>query len=226
MGANYDCILIPKMQRKSPSTIVGEALQRLNCRVIHQEAPMICKEGFKYRSNRVVFISPPSDSNWIQLSFSGEIWGEPFPTTYVCNSLALSLSVGESPVVHLWSYNSGAISGYSIYEGGRQIEAQSLRYSSGASLGEFKPALAPSGQPTRLGKLLNEPGFDYEKVVRGFPSLENATAALTARFGVGAHLLDNCDVQDGDGGIAWIDGKYAVVELPGWIAVYYDRVPS
>jgi len=93
-------------------------------------------------------------------------------------------------------------------------------------LGEFSPVLASPERPSMLGEILGEPEIDYEKFMRGFRRLEVATAALAAWLGASVHLVDPLEVHDGDGALVVESGEYKLVGLPGWFAVYHERVSA
>lgn len=67
---------------------------------------------------------------------------------------------------------------------------------------------------TRLGESLDEPMSHYVWFARGFGSLELATGALAASFGVKVHLMDALEMFDGSA--LAVDGQsYVDVELDG-----------
>jgi hypothetical protein len=222
MGANYNCTLIPSTGHETQTSIVASALRDLGYAVMHEDTPKDCHKGFSYRSNLVVFISPPGEAEWIQLISTGYYFND----SYVVDRLAQSLSKFISPAINLWSFNSGKSIGYGIYENGSQVEAQTVNSSPPHPLEDFTPLLAPPEPPTRLGKLIKDPRFDFNGFAISIRWLEEAMAALTSRFGVRAHLLDWGGVQDGDGGIVIRDGKYSIVDLPGWTAIYYEKIST
>jgi hypothetical protein len=138
--------------------------------------------------------------------------------------MALSHTVRQ--VVYLFTYDAGYCAGYSIFKGGRQMEAKSLMHKVEWPLGEFAPALRAPSPPTNLGEILGDATFDFGRFMRGFDCLEVATAALAARLGASVHLIDPLDVQDGDGALVVENGQYKQVSLPGWFGVYYEKAAA
>jgi hypothetical protein len=223
MGACYNTILVPAVEREDVVAAISDALGRLGRRIVHREEPAAYEDGFHYRSVMMIFVGPSGTSPWVPLSCWGDGLPGKFPDWYRTNPLAMSLSVSLSPVVYLFSYDAGYVAGYSIFEGGQQVEAQSLTPRSDWPLADFSSPLKPPQRPSLLGKAVGEPGFDYEAVARGFEWLEIATAELAARLGVTPHLIDPLHIQDGDGAIIVEGGEYNVVSLPKWIALYYEK---
>jgi hypothetical protein len=222
MGACYNTILVPAAEREVVLVAISDALQRLGRRVAHHEAPLTYEDGFHYRSARMIFVGPRGESRWVPLSSWGDSLPCPFPAWYRTNPLAMALSRSLSPVLYLFSYDAGCVAGYSIFEGGQQVEARSLTPRPDWPLDEFSPPLDPPPRPSLLGGLLGDPQFDYESFARGYRRLEIATAALAGRLGVPVHLIDPLHVQDGEGAIVVESGEYKLVSLPGWMAVYYE----
>jgi hypothetical protein len=223
MGACYNTILVPAVEQEPVLAAIRDALERLCCRLVHREEPAPDDGGFHYRSVRMVFVGRPGRSGWLQLSSWGDGLSCPFPNWYRKNPLAMALSWNLSPVLYLFSFDAGCVAGYSMFENGQQVEAQSLTPRPHRSLNEFTCPLEPPRPPSRLGRALGDPEFDYEIFARGFRGLEVATAALAIRLGVPVHLIDPLDIQDGDGAIVLEDGKYRRVSLPGWVGVYYEK---
>jgi len=108
-----------------------------------------------------------------------------------------------------------------LFSVGDHREAQAVACRHSTNLANFTSPIAPPSPPTLLGSLLGQTEFDYESFARSFDNLEVATAALAARLGLPVHLLEPYDIDDGDGGIAFVDGEYKTVRLVGWTAVYY-----
>lgn len=126
-------------------------------------------------------------------------------------------------MIYFFSFDSGFVSGYSIFVDGKQIEAQAIPWSSNHELADFTPSINGPKQPTCLGEFLGDATFDYETFARSFTNLEIATAALADRLGLNVHLLDPLDIHDGDGGITVEADNYDTVELSNWMAVYYEK---
>jgi hypothetical protein len=223
LGACYNTILVPTVNQDIALAAVGEALERLGCRMVHREEPAPSQGGFHYRSVRMILVGLPGRSGWLPLSSWGDGLSCPFPDWYRKNPLAMALSLSLSPVFYLFSFDAGWVAGYSVFEGGQQVEAQSLTSRPDRSLKEFTPPLKPPQLPSRLGRALDEPQFEFETFARGFQRLEVAVAALASRLGVPVHLIDPLDVQDGDGAIVLEDGKYRRVSPSGWVGLYYEK---
>ena len=223
MGASYNTIIVPSTDLESIVTSIDQALYRLDRRIVHREEPRSYQDGFHYNSGEPVFVGLPDVCRWVPVTAWGNLLPDsPWYAWYTVNPLALNLSLSLEPVVYFFSYNSGFVAGYSIFQGGNQVEAQSLAWQAAVALEEFTPPVESLQDRTLLGKLMGQSEFDYEGFARSFDSLEVATAELAARFGLAVHLLDPFDIQDGDGGIVIEDGEYKVADLTGWIAVYYD----
>jgi hypothetical protein len=222
MGACYNTILVPVVERETIFAAIGDALRLLGCRIVHREEPTTYEDGFRYRSVRMIFVGQHDGSGWTPLSS----WGDGLPRShhgwYRMNPLALALSWSLSPVVYLFSFDAGWVTGYSVFQDGRLVEAQSLTSRLDRSLGDFASPSEAMQRPSRLGALFGDSEFDYEAFASRFRSLEVAAAALAGRLGAPVHLIDPLDVQDGDGAIVVEAGKYKRVRLAGWAAVYYE----
>ncbi len=226
MGANYDMILIPAVEREALFKTLEDALAQLGQVVVHREEPEIY-DGFHHRSVKIIFVGPQSACRWLPISATGCGLWRSVSEWCLANPLARSLSRILSPVVYLFSYDSGAEAGYSIFVDGERAESQSVGRHPAVHLGEQPPSPPTTPGSALLGELLNEPGFGYQDFMDGFKkgsykNLEVATAAFAARLGVSPHLLEPYGIDDGDGGIVVENGEYEYVSLDGWMAVYYD----
>lgn len=223
MAACYNMILVPAEERETVFAAVADALWRLDCRVVHREEPASYREGFQYRSVEMIFGGPPGGSRWVPLSSWGDGMLCRFPEWYRRNPLAMALSHTLSPAIYLFTYDAGFVAGYSVLEKGEQVEAMSLPWREELPLGEFTPPLPSPAKPTKLGRILGDVEFEFERFMRAFRSLEVAAAALAARLGAPVHLIDPLDVQDGDGALVVEEGKYKPVTLDGWFGIYYEK---
>jgi len=224
MGASYNTIAVPAAEQERIRGVIADALRRLGCRVVCHEVPLEYEDGFQNCSAKAIFVGPAGKSRWVPLSSWGDgLPGSNFPEWYRTNSLAMSLSRSLSPVIYLFSYNAGLVSGYSIFSDGQQVEFEAVLSRPGLPLEAFAAPLVPPRKPSILADVLQEPGFDYEVFSRSFPGLEIATAGLAERLGVSPHLIDPLDVQDGDGAINVESGEYKPVSLPGWLGIFYER---
>src|SRR5262245_48235257 len=143
MGACYNTILVPAVEREKLFSMIGDALFRLDYRIVHREEPASYTDGFHYPSVQMIFGGPAGDGPWVPLSSWGDGIPCEFPEWYRRNPLAMALSWSLSPVIYLFTYNAGYVAGYSIFKGGQQVEAMSLTASVERHLGEFSPPLAP-----------------------------------------------------------------------------------
>lgn len=218
MGANYNTILVPGSQSENVVAAVAEALRSYGLTIVHQAAAS--KEGFSCASTQMIFIGPADKGRWLPITASGAGFRSSVETWCCENPLASSLSQTVEPVIHLFSHDSGYAAGYSIFEDGNHREAQSLGCRS-MSASDFVSPIVPPRPPTLLGALLGQPDFDYESFARSFDNLEIATAALAVRLNASVHLLDPCDIDDGDGGITLVNGEYRSVGVIGWTGIFY-----
>ncbi len=74
----------------------------------------------------MIFGGPPGDSPWVPLSSWGDGIPCKFPEWYRTNPLAMALSYTLGPVIYMFTYDAGLVAGYSIFNGGQQVEAISL----------------------------------------------------------------------------------------------------
>lgn len=226
MGASYSTILVPAAERAVVLTNIGNALDALGCQVVHREEPSTHEEGFNYPSNKAIFIGPANNSRWVELATCGEGLTDKQDVEDHISPLALSLSRSLSPVISYYSLDSGYVAGYRIFCEGQQKESRSMTWRSDARPTEPLLSLPTTQKPSLLGTILNIANFDYDTFMRGYASFEIATAALAERLGASVHLIDPLGIQDGDGAINIVRGKYKKVELPNWIAVYYEKTTT
>jgi hypothetical protein len=226
MGASYNTILVPTVEREKFLQILAEALGQLGHDIVHREEPAAYGR-FGYYSVQMIFIGPFGAHRWLPISS----WGDglcPFREWFRQNPLAMELSRNVSPVVYLFSYDAGVEVGYSIFVDGRQVESRSAGRHPDLHL-QVTTVAAPLSGSNILGELLEDPQFDYTAFTDNFrkgnfKNLELATAALAERLGLIPHLLDPYDIDDGDGGIVVERGVYKPVTLDGWMAVYYEMI--
>jgi hypothetical protein len=224
MGANYNTILAPAMRHDQLLVGIGRFLNANGAAVEVVEEQERRGAPFASHSASTVLFGPATPSGWVPLTS----WGDaliPYPLWYTANPLAAELSRTVAPVLYLFSFDSGCVAGYSVFEGGEQVEAQTLPWRDGVEEPDFTPTLPAPTVPTLLGKALRDPSFDYTRFARGTGNLEAATAALVARFGLDAHLMDPLHMDEGHG-LAVIHGDYVEVDLAGWSCVSYRRQAS
>jgi len=138
MAASYNTFLLPQVKRELLLAAIENAIHRLGHRIVHFEAPDSYEAGFQYPSVSPIFIGPSNGSGLIPISS----WGDgvcPFPQGYRSNPLALNLSWTLSPIITIFSYNAGSVAGYSIFDNGQHVEAQSVTWQSEYPLNEFTP---------------------------------------------------------------------------------------
>src|SRR5262249_46583179 len=145
-------------------------------------------------TDNVFFIGPNTSSPWIPLAYQGgprmlRVSGQ---DNYSRNPFAAYLSRSLSPVLFLWSLDSGYVSGYSLYEKGDLTESEVLFCSSARIQDELFPneKVPTIGRRGRLGYYLHDPEFDYKRFTSQFGSLEEATGMLAAQLGLDVHLID------------------------------------
>jgi hypothetical protein len=221
MGANYNTILAPTVRREQLLGAIDCFLSAHGATVELVEEQELRGIPFTSSSASTVLFGPPTSSGWVPVTS----WGDaliPYPLWYTVNPLAAWLSRTVTPVLYLFSFDSGGVAGYSVFEGGEQVEAETLPAREGVDEPDFTPLLPPPTMPTLLGKALRDPSFDYKRFARTIRNLEKATAALVARFGLDAHLMDPLQMDEGQG-LAVLDGDYVAVDLAKWSCVTYRR---
>lgn len=183
---------------------------------------MSVADASRIDSDNLVFVGPDRFVPWIPLAcvapnmrISGEQW-------FVANPLAAYISQSLSPVIFLWSLNSGTASGYSVYENGTLAERWTA-FLRPASKEVPYPGIRtpPNIKGDRLKVHLNDPLFDYHRYSVEFRSLEEATAHLASRFGLDVHLIDATSVAEGEPCITIGNGMRRSVHLHDWGAVKY-----
>jgi hypothetical protein len=219
MGANYNTILAPAARRDQLLGAIDRFLAAYGAAVELVEEQERRGAPFTTHSASTVLFGPPTSTGWVPVTS----WGDaliPYPLWYTVNPLAAELSRMVAPVLYLFSFDSGCVAGYSVFESGEQVEAQMLPWREGVEEPDFTPRLPPPTMPTLLGKALRDPSFDYQRFARTVGNLEQATAALVARFGLDAHLMDPLHMDEGNA-LAVIDGDYVDVDLVGWTCASY-----
>jgi hypothetical protein len=222
MGACYNTILLPALDRDALLEAIAAFLQQHGAeveRVEHQKRP---GEPFAINATKVVLFGPPSESGWVPVTSWGDSLIE-YPLWYTANPLARSLSQARSPAIYLFSFDAGFVAGYSVFVDGKQVEGQAVPWKEGVDVyKDFTLPVAPPEPESRLGAALGDPAFDYVRFARGFRSVEKATGALVARFGVAAPVMDPLHMTKGEG-LALVGGRYEPVALQGWSCVTYRR---
>jgi len=220
MGASYNTILVPALDRNAILGAVGSFLGEHGAKIVRVENQMHSGAPFATNSAKVVLFGSPSASGWLPVSS----WADgliAYPTWYQANPLAASLSRSASLAIYLFSVDSGFVAGYTAFVGGGLVEGQTVPWKDGESVGpDFDLPVSAPGHDNRLRAALNDADFDYVRFIRRFPSVEEATGALMARFGLDCHLMDPLDMLDGRG-LALVDGQYVDVPLTGWSCITY-----
>jgi hypothetical protein len=149
-------------------------------------------------------------------------------TWFVCNPFAQELSLQIGQAVHLWSLDSGACAGFTLFVHG-QLEERDVAFSSQPEEGvsyEIIPEIevVPYSSGARaLEQLMNLPGFSLATYSQTDFSLEWTVARIMAHFGVQEHLLDYDKLSGGDGAYTVVGDEYIEVELIDWVAIRFQK---
>src|SRR5947209_2294110 len=100
MGACYNTILVPRVERETVFAGLSQALHALGHRLVYQEEPATYEDGFHYHSVQMIFIGPPGASEWLPLASWGDGLAARFPDWYRANPLARELSRSVNPVLY------------------------------------------------------------------------------------------------------------------------------
>lgn len=214
MGANYDMLVIAGCAEGEVVEWVREVIGGWGARVTR-----VGRVGeVESRGGREVVVGPVMGGKRI---VAGEMGCE--VGRWVSeNPLGGGLSKRCGGCVHLWTYDSGGVAGYTVYVGGG-VRARDCRW---------VQALSAAGVGARLGgvtgDVLKKDGETLWGVREKFSSiddsaLEQGMASVAAGLGLGVHLVDMTGVVDEGEAVAVEAGEYVLKDLSGWRVVEFEE---
>jgi len=222
MAASYEVMIVPSHMRKLVIDSIDRFLSARGFRIRKQQTQQQPGEPLELATNKVLFVGRyDPTSAWLPVSAWASEMGVDRCTWYASNPLAAKISVATRRVVFLWTLKAGLTAGFGLWLDGERRELQVV-----GELGELQLSEDLSAGCSQLAACLKETGFDYREFMARFDGDNQlGTAALAAKFGLNAHLIDIMDLIDGEGAIAVENGEYKQVDLLGWTAITFDRRP-
>src|SRR5262245_21372906 len=142
MGANYNTILVSALGRNELLGAIAGFLAEHGAAIELVEQQERRGAPFATPSASTVLFGPPTASRWVPVTS----WGDAligYPLWYTANPLAGWLSRTVSPVIYLFSLDSGCVAGYSVFLDGDQVEVQTLPAKVDVDEPDFTPPLPP-----------------------------------------------------------------------------------
>jgi hypothetical protein len=212
MGANYDVLLIEGATRDA---IVGRLSEYLKPRrrFVQSIRPYAEDDG-RSSENTSVFIGTQSNRGWTPLVVSPAVVDIAVEDWHVENDFHRALSLAGRRMGSLWSYDSGYVAGYAVYERGELRDARYAIHDPRPELRRDRRAAQMQGE--LFSTVFSLPGESYESFMESCGDLEKGTAQLVERLFPTAHLFDVIDLSDGDGATALVNGEYQCASMAGW----------
>ena len=213
MGANYDFVI-------SSADAIEERIEGFLSR---RDLAVISAAELgtvEIDDDKVILIGPSQDG-LVQVVVHCSAVGIDLTDWYDSNPLAAALSQQGQPSLHLWSLDSGFVSGYSAYRDGVKVEADHCFSIHAKNKVELMESVA-TPRTQRGNTLQTFLRKDESTVTSGWKKdgdLELGMASLVAKMGFDVHLVDLYDALDDHEGVAVSGDNYQVVELSAWKAV-------
>jgi hypothetical protein len=217
MGANYDFVIAPaapgdELASHIVTFVIGghvvDCIDRLN----HVEI----------LDDRAILWSAPCNG-WVQIIASASGLGVPLAEWFHRNPLARALSLPYGRSIHVWTLDSGACAGYSVFQNGSMRERITVFAKDVTSHTELMPGVSvlPNHPGKQLREATNETDYDFKEDTASCRTLEIGVARLIGKFGFPVQLVDFYDAVDEQEGANVIADKYFSVPLHGWTALLF-----